>query len=352
MDDMTLTRKSLLSLGALVAGGAVLGARGARAATLTAVDGAPSIDVHGHALTPTIEAALTARGNRIFEGRPLPTWSLDAARAFLDRQGLDLQLLSSPDPGLSLIAPDQHVAAARAINAELATLVEGGGGRFGGLAVLPLSAGANLAIAELRRALGRGLDGVILPTNVGARQLGDAAYRPLLSELSRRRTPVLVHPVAPASPDAWPETQGAAPDLLEHAFASVRCAASLLYGGSFVLAPNLRLLFAAGGGGLPFMASRVALADQALRGELFTRPLRQLAFDLAGAAGPGAVDATRAFVFRPQQIMYGSDWPLSPETPVSAAIDRLPADEAPIVGGQAALAMFPTLADRLVTAGR
>lgn len=344
-----MSRKGLLSAAALTASALVLRSQTASGANGLAPGGnsAPLIDVHGHAITATLETQLARRGSRHFEGRDLPTWDAAAALAFMDRHGIDLQLLSSPDPALTLVDATGYVGAARSLNDELASVVASAPARFGALAVLPLHAGAGPAITELRRAIDHlGMDGVALPTGVAGRLLGDPVYLPVLAELSRRRIPALVHPVSPP-PDARPEQQGALPDTIEHAFASVRCAASLLYGGAFLRAPHLRLVFGAGGGGLPFVASRVALADQALQTELFLRPLRRLAFDTAQSTGPGAVHAMRAFVRHPSQLLYGSDWPLVPEQPLSSALRAFAAQDLPAVRSSAALHVFPQLAERL-----
>lgn len=346
MGDVAFTRKRLLSAGAVSASALLLRAQSVRGETADDVQAGARIDIHGHAITPSIEGALADRGHRRFEGRDLPTWSVEEARSYLDRQGIDLQVLSTPDPGLTLVPVESHVSMARAINDEFASVVARGGGRFAWFAVLPLRAGVHAAIAECRRAMGAGASGVILPTTVDRRQLGHRAFLPLLAELSRRRVAAMVHPVAPAGPEMWPEQDPSTADTLEHAFASVRCAASLLYGGAFVRAPHLRLLFGGGGGGLPFMASRVALPDQAFGRDVLVRPLRDLWFDTANASGPGAMRTARSFVHSPTQLLYGSDWPLTPERSVAEALSHVPANEMDIVVGGAALARFPALAAR------
>jgi hypothetical protein len=100
MDDATVTRKGLLSLGALSASALALGVRNARSANLPPDSLRARIDIHGHAITASIETALAGRGERLFEGRQLPTWDPASALQYLDRQRIDLQLLSTPDPGL------------------------------------------------------------------------------------------------------------------------------------------------------------------------------------------------------------------------------------------------------------
>jgi 6-methylsalicylate decarboxylase len=213
-------------------------------------------------------------------------------------------------------------------------------------AVLPLRAGTSAAVAELSRAIGSlRLDGVVLPTEVAGRSLADPVFVPLLQTIARRRIPVLLHPGS-LRPQDRPDQPGTPADTLEHAFASVRCAANLLYRGTFLRAPRLRLTLANGGGGLPFVAGRVALADQALRTELFVRPLRRLSFDTAQFADPGAVAALRTFVRTPQQVMYGSDWPLIDQPTPPATVAASFGDAAPWVIGAAAVAMFPTLQRR------
>lgn len=345
MDNVAITRKRLLSFGAVSAGALLLRTQRVRGATVDRVRSGPRIDIHAHAITPSIEGALAGRGHRRFEGRELPTWSVEEALAYVDRQGIDVQVLSTPDPGLTLMPVGSHASMARAVNDEFASVVARGGGRFAWFAVLPLRAGVRAAIAECRRAMAAGASGVVLPTTVDRLQLGHSTFSPLLAELSRRRVRAMVHPVAPAGEQMWPAAQDpSTADTLEHAFASVRCAASLLYGGAFVRAPHLRLLFGGGGGGLPFMASRIALPDQAFGQDLLVRPLRNLTFDTANASGPGAMRAARAFVHSPTQLLYGSDWPLTPERSVAEALLHAPEDELDVIVGGAALARFPALA--------
>lgn len=306
------------------------------------------IDIHSHAVTRSLESLLQDRGSRMLDGRALPTWTLVSALAFQDRQRLDLQLLSTPDPALALAAPSTHTALARVLNAELTEAANSRPGRFGVLAVLPLRAGATAALVELAYALDHlGADGVILPTNVNGKYLGDAAFAPVLAALSRRRTPILVHPASPR-PQDWPAAPGEAADTLEHAFESVRCAASLLYAGASIRYPGLRMIFGGAGGALPFLSARVAIADQALQTDLFIRPLRSHLFDTAQAATPAALASLQAFVRGQDQILFGSDWPLIADPPL---LDDVLACTAPdrraLVAGDAAWSVFPTLAARL-----
>lgn len=343
MADLRMTRKGLLAGTAAAAGSAMLASRPVAAARPANVAG-PVVDAHGHAVTPTVERLLAARGSRRLDGRDLPTWDVDAALAFQARQGIRLQVLVTPDPGLALAAPADHPAVARAVNDDLAAAVNAAPGRFGALAVLPLRAGTRAALAELRRALdGLGLDGVVLPTRVGDRSLGEAGLTPVFAELSRRGATALVHPVAAA---ARPEMPGTPADTVEHAFELVRCAAGLLYTGALLRAPRMRLVLGSGGGGLPFVASRIAIADQALRSDVFVRPLRRLSFDTAQSTDPAALASLRAFVRSPRQILYGSDWPLAAEQQPGTWLADLPKDERGIAGA-AALDAFPSLTRRL-----
>lgn len=347
MADLRMTRKGLLSGTAVAAGHLMLASRAAAEAQMPSVAG-PVVDAHGHAITPAIERLLADRGSRELDGRDLPAWDVAAALDFQARQGIRLQLLVTPDPGLALAPADEHPAVAAAVNDDLAAVVDAAPGRFGALAVLPLSAGPGAALAELRRTIDRlGLDGVVLPTRVGDRPLGDAGQGRVLAELSRRRLPALVHPVAAA---ARPDIPGAPADTVEHAFELVRCAASLLYSDTLLRAPRLRLVLGSGGGGLPFVAGRIAIADQALRSDLFVRPLRRLTFDTAQCTDGAALASVRAFVRSPRQILYGSDWPLVDEQAPGTWLAELPQDERGIAGA-AALEAFPSLTRRLGTAG-
>jgi 6-methylsalicylate decarboxylase len=347
MSGITMSRGRFLAAGsATLAAGALGLARSAGAAALPATG--RRIDIHSHAITASLEAVLRDRGSRRFDGRDLPAWTVDRALAFQAQQRIDLQLLSTPDPAMALAPPATHRSLARALNTELASVARSRPGKFGVLAVLPLQAGPTAALAELSYALDQlKVDGVILPTNVDGKYLGDGAFSSVLSALSGRRTPVLVHPASPR-PQDWPASQGSPADTLEYAFESVRCAASLLYAGAAIRYPTLRMIFAGGGGGLPFLSSRVAIADQALQADLFIRPLRAYLYDTAQATSPGALASLQAFVGGPKQIMFGSDWPMVPRpVPLDEVLARVSADVRPLVAGDAAMAVFPTLAARL-----
>src|SRR5262249_1784619 len=121
------------------------------------------------------------------------------------------------------------------------------------LATLPLP-DVDASIAELAHALDvLGLDGVYLPSNAGGTYLGEPALAPLLDELDRRGSYVLLHPSFPPyeAPLEWPV------GLVELPFETTRAFVQLLYSGAFDRCPGIRFQLAHLGGTVPFLADRI-----------------------------------------------------------------------------------------------
>lgn len=249
-----LTRRAALMLASGTAAAAAL-----RTATPAAAQSEPArlIDLHAHAVPPAMEAALDQAGTRVVDGRRIPAWTAQQALADMDEAGIATQALSLPDPGLTAVSRSQQAGYAAACNNELAGIAAAHPGRFTALAVLPLS-DPRRAVRELHRARKLGYRGVILPTNVDGRYLGDPKFELLMFELNRLGMLALVHPVTPANQDQ-PEWLDLPPALLEQAFEPVRAAASLLYTLTLTRYPRIRFILADGGGALPFLWYRVGL---------------------------------------------------------------------------------------------
>ena len=190
--------------------------------------------------------------------RALDERSWDAARriADMDAAGIDLQVLS-PLPATFAYDFDPAVSARFAAlqNEAIAGLVRARPDRFAGLGTVPLQ-DVERACAELERAVGElGLAGVQIGTNAAGRELADPALLPFWERCDALRAVVFVHPEnapgferlrAPrlAFAVGYPNETGAT-------------AAALLMAGFATRFPALRLVFAHGGGTLPWNLPRL-----------------------------------------------------------------------------------------------
>jgi predicted TIM-barrel fold metal-dependent hydrolase len=153
------------------------------------------IDVHAHYIGGVVDRWFRTFGHTMTGGYRIGEWTVDGALAFMAEHGIATQVLSFPRAlGARSRAPGGPVAFARQLNEEYAALVAARPGRFGAFAAVPLTT-PDAALSEIAYALDVfHLDGVLLTSNTDGRYFGDPFYEPVLAELSRRRTPVFVHP--------------------------------------------------------------------------------------------------------------------------------------------------------------
>ncbi|MEV0663786.1 amidohydrolase family protein [Actinomadura luteofluorescens] len=303
----------------------VLGAAIATSATLAPLTGAraaaPStaapyrIDMHAHFLPPDYRNALLAHGYVTVGGYPTPQWSPERAQEFMGRYGIQTQVLSISDPGVSFLSGDQARQLARYCNEYAAGLLADKPTTFGGLAVLPMPDVA-ASIAEVKYALDHlKLDGVVLLSSYNGVYLGDLRFEPLMAELARRNAYVFVHPAAvPASNK--PELP--LPDFLyEFTFDTTRAATNLMYTGTIKRYPTIRFQLAHAGGTVPFLAKRLALINGFSLPDPISKVLpdvpahiRGFYYDTALSPASSAMKSVLEVTAR-DHIVFGSDWPFS-----------------------------------------
>lgn len=181
---------------------------------------------------------------------------LEGRLALMDRNGVDVQILSA-SPQLPAVADEAAaVGAARLANDAYADLLARHPERFRAFAALPLPH-VDAALAELARALDElGFVGATVGTSVMGRALTDPAFRPLYEELDRRGSTLYVHPAGVGCCShlvndphlTWPV---GAP--MEDTVAIV----SMIQAGIPLAFPNMRIVASHAGGALPMLLQRL-----------------------------------------------------------------------------------------------
>lgn len=284
------------------------------------------VDVHAHFLPPVYREALAGAGIDQPDGMPaVPDWSPEAHVGLLERSGIDLAVLSISSPGVDLDGSRSGaVDLARAVNDEAAATIAAHPGRFAAFASLPLP-WVDEAVGEAERALdGLGLCGINVLTNLGGTYLGDDRFEPLWAELDGRSAVVFLHPT---SPTCWDQVSLGRPrPMLEFPFDTTRTVTDLIYTGVLDRHPAIRWIVPHAGGTLPFLARRIAgmarLLDPSgsISAASVLDALGRLHYDLAGSANATSVAALLDLVDR-SRVLYGSDWPFTPEPGVAAGLD-------------------------------
>ena len=268
------------------------------------------INIHHHFLPP---GYMTAIEDRLPPGRGRQRaahWNPGEDVAAMDAAGVALSIGSISMPGVWF----GDVAAARRLarvwNEDAATVVRDHPQRFGFFAAIA-PPDAEGSLAEIAYALDvLKADGIALMSSYDGRWLGDAAFAPVMQELNRRKAVVFVHPGPMPEEHTVP---GVKAHILEAPFDTTRTVVSLLAKGVPETCPDIRFIFAHGGGALPYLAGRLATLSHggAMEPDRLRQALDRLYFDTALVINQPVLAALLAFC-PPSQILFGTDAPIIP----------------------------------------
>lgn len=235
----------------------------------------PKIDIHTHvALPPVLELARKVKVKGSGPGKdnwiapssrkehakqtkghqPLLT-SPKARIKDMDRMGIDLQVVSMNLPTPAYWADGATgQAIARTCNEGVAEFVQAMPDRYIGLGAVPLQ-DINRSVRELdylTKSLG--LKGVIIPSNIRTRDLGEPKFRKFWAKAAELGSVVYIHPRGFTHADRLKNyfLWNSIGQPLEEALAM----ASLIHDGIMADFPNLNIIIAHGGGYLPYYPGR------------------------------------------------------------------------------------------------
>jgi predicted TIM-barrel fold metal-dependent hydrolase len=269
------------------------------------------IDVHQHFAPPSLIEAVRRFRPELAASLTGPAATLEPRIREMDECGVDVALLSIPQPARLDPGPDRRPYAnlTRRCNDELMAAAKRYPGRFGVLAALPL-ADPEASVAEFRRIADHELvRGIIAFAGTSRWTLDRDELQPVYAAVAGRQMPVLVHPALDdlsAHPvfDSFGLQASLAP-MVETSAAVAR----MMLSGTLDRVPGLTLIIPHLGGVLPYLAQR--LVDQSGTGKADHDCLEYLRsrclLDSCSFYRPAlacAVDTVSA-----QRIMLGSDYP-------------------------------------------
>ncbi|HUB97603.1 MAG TPA: amidohydrolase family protein [Stellaceae bacterium] len=308
------------------------------------------IDVHHHIVPPRWLAEERERmSNRALDFARVAQWTPAMSLDSMDKNGIATAITSISTHIVRPNEPQATARLARECNEFAARLVADHPGRFGTFALLPLPH-VDECLKEIEYAASvLKADGYKMQTNYEDKWPGDPAFAPVFDELNRRKATIFFHPtVAACCTGLLP---GINPPIMEYPFDTTRAIASLLFGGTFQRCPDIKFIFAHGGGCMPMLAHRIgglarSRADLAARmPNGIVAELQKLNFDVVSVANPPAMAALLKLT-TPKRLLFGSDCPY---VPVEATVGDLrqmgfgAADLALIERGNA-LSLMPSLA--------
>lgn len=281
------------------------------------------IDVHAHFIPEAYRTAAVAAGHGQPDGMPgFPGWNATAMLETMDRLAIQKAYLSISSPGVHFGDDKAAYDLAMSVNDEGAKLKATHPDRFGHFGSLPLP-NVSGALAETARIFDvLGSDGVIIESNSGGIYPGDRIFEPVFEELNRRQAVVLLHPTSPDCPACIRPSVALPRPALEFMFETARAVTNLLLSGTLTRFPSIRFIIPHAGATLPVLVDRVAMVAgiipdlTSVKPETIFAELSKLYFDLAGAPVPRLLPALRSFA-DPSRLLYGSDWPFTPEPAVA-----------------------------------
>src|SRR5262245_6461776 len=221
------------------------------------------IDVHAHILEPevlefTFKHSMFAQA--VAAGgipQPLMQRMTDMSLRIteMDVMGVDIQVISPSilQQCTYFAEPEEGLRMEKIVNDRVAEAVAAKPDRLVGLGSVPMQDVA-LAAQELERCVNSlGLRGVIISSNVNGKEIGDASFKPFWAKAEQLGATIFIHPAGSTDPRMRKHRQLITlGQPLEEAFAQ----SSLIYEGVMDAFPKVKVLFAHGGGFLPFYTGR------------------------------------------------------------------------------------------------
>ena len=270
------------------------------------------IDVHAHEFPENYLREIhrmVERGEFPAVAETLTPWRIDDHLALMEREGVEMQVLSLAAARYVEDRP-QARALARMVNEAFADAAGKHPGKFVAFACVPL-AFVDDAIAELEHAVGAlGMRGLILGTNVAGKPLNAPELRPFFETVNRMKLPVLIHPMYPDWPESYSDYRL---DLwLGWPYETTHAVSRMILSGMFDDFPDFPLIVSHLGANLHYMCERIGNASHLGSAKAGVMEyLRRFYYDTAGPV-PAAAVGCALQMFSSEKILFGSDYPFGP----------------------------------------
>jgi len=173
----------------------------------------------------------------------------------IEREGVNLQVLSLTTPGTHVEAPPRAVALARLVNDSFHSIAQARPDRFTALATLPLC-DVPASVDELERAVKQlGFKGAMLFSNVNGIALADDGFLPLYQKANELGAVLHIHPTSPVGVEAMREFW--LMPLVGFLMDTTLAAAHLVFAGIPERFPRISWVLSHLGGAIPYLAERL-----------------------------------------------------------------------------------------------
>ena len=283
------------------------------------------IDLHTHYLPPAyLELLSKHRMETLDGGMKIPSWSPEQHLENMEKLSIEYAVLTVSSPHLHLGDAAEAIETARACNEYGAALAREYPERFAIGASLPLPE-IEASIAEIRHCRETlGVRAFSLMTNFRGVYLGNPALDPVMEELNRETTLVLLHPTEPS---VVPEgiSERLPYPFMEFFFDTTRAVTNMILNEIPRRFPNLRFVIPHAGAFLPILSDRLVNAGKAFPafgGIPFEEDFASFYYDLAGISMLKQYDVLRK-ITADSHLVYGSDGTFTPLPACKAMADAM-----------------------------
>lgn len=243
----------------------------------------------------------------------------------MDKVNISKSILSITSPGTYLKADDDKLAnqITQEANDEIANICRRYPDRFGFFASLPLP-DVKGSLNEIDRALDTlGASGFAIMTNAHGYYPGDPKLEPVFAKLNACKAVIFMHPTECCTPGhaGVPKALDQYPTpMMEYFFDTTRAVVNLLLSGTVTRYQNLTFLVSHCGATIPPLVERFTAFGTSILGQKDSPSSMQVKelfrtrfyFDLAGFPFPDLIQGYLT-VGDPSRLLYGSDYPYTPE---------------------------------------
>ena len=259
------------------------------------------IDTHCHVVPPSFVTSHHMEATEEFKA-----WSIARQLEEMDKYGVATGIQGLNSPGIDFEDEAEAIKIARDCNEYATKVMNDHPGRYGTLIALPLlHVDASLKEMEYGLDTLKG-DGISLVTSYQSKLISDPMFEPVLAEMNRRKTVVFAHPQT-ISRDRSMNTR-----VLEMPYDTGRAILDMIVRGHFTKYPDIRWIFAHGGGALPILWERAEeitakTPGQPLKNGL-ANALKNVHFDVIGVANKLDFDLVKG-LWGTDRLTFGTDWP-------------------------------------------
>lgn len=270
------------------------------------------IDIHAHYFPPAYKSFLEKQQITLLDGAPQPDWNLAKQFEYMDRLHISTAILSLSSPHFYINDQQETIQTARLCNEYGSELVLQFPDKFKIMASLPLPF-VKESIEEIRYCREHlQTDGFAMLTNYSGVYLGNPKLDPIMKELNKKPTVIVIHPTHPASVPN--EVNENIPDaLLEYFFDTTRAVVNMIFHGTIKKYSNIKWIIPHGGAFLTIISDRLEVLSKVLKKNDINvlSDLHNLYYDLAGISMPKQFELLLKTTDK-SHLLYGSDSPFTP----------------------------------------